>query len=171
MHRVGSKAHDNHGETIFMRRSQGFTLIELMIVVAIIAVIAAVAVPSMLRSRIQTNEAAAVASLRTVCQAELGFHSAKNRFADLTTLATEPPGNGISFLDNTWAGGVGGVVERQGYVFFMPPPDAADFLCYADPKTPGGTGTKWFRVDASSVIRWNSAARPADTDPTIDTPR
>ena len=73
-----------------------------MIVVAIIAIIAAIAIPNLLRSRMQTNESAAISNLRAINGAQTAFHSANSRytgvFADLTT-----PPSGPAFLDGDWA--------------------------------------------------------------------
>lgn len=100
-----------------MKRRHGFTLIELMIVVAIIAVIAAIAIPGMRRARIAANEANAIGSLRTISTAEIQFKNSGidttnsiNQYGDLDDLgASDPP-----FLDAVLANE--GAV-KAGYVF------------------------------------------------------
>ncbi len=146
-----------------MKSTRGFTLIEMMIVVAIIAIVAAIAIPGLIRSRLQTNEGAAIENLRTVCGAELGFNSVKCVFGDFGALTSEVDGTGTAYLNGNWADGV----ERQGYRFFMDTVSDGYFVCFADPKTPGVTGNRWFRVDPSGLIRYNAAARPSDVDPVI----
>ena len=148
-----------------METRRGFTLIELMIVVAIIAIIAAIALPSLLRSRVQTNEGAAIENLRSVSGAQFGYNAAKNQFGGFAALNSEIDGVGTAFLDSTWVEGR----EHQGYVFSMDKADATDFICYADPKQAGVTGVRWFRVDASGLIHWNSSSRPTTADPVIGT--
>ena len=137
-------------------RNKGFTLIELMIVVAIIAIIAAIAIPNLLRSRMQSNESAAIGNLRTVCGAQVAYASANNAytttFDDLTT-ATPP------FLDGSWG------VAKQGYTFAMAG-DTDNFTCNADPTTMATTGNKGFFVDSSGVIRYaDGAAADAASSP------
>lgn len=148
-----------------MKRTHGFTLIELMIVVGIIAILVAIAVPGLIRSRVQTNECAAIENLRSVSAAQIAFNAAKTQFAGFDTLTSEVDGAGTAFLNGTWTEGG----ERQGYRYSMESATQAQFVCFAEPAAPGTTGVRNFRVDASGLIRWNANGRPTDSDPVIGT--
>ena len=129
-------------------KNKGFTLIELMIVVAIIAIIAAIAIPNLLRSRMQSNESSAIGNLRTVMGAEVAYHAANSNyavtFAELT--GATPP-----YLDGDWT------KAKSGYNFTMGGA-ATNFTCNGDPVTPGTTGNRQFFTDASGVIRYATGA-------------
>ena len=134
------------------KNAHGFTLIELMIVVAIIAIIAAIAIPNLLRSRMQSNESAAVGNLRTVVASQTAYHSANfvytGDFADLTTATP-------AFLDGDWA------AAKSGYNYTMGG-DTSNFNCTASATSYGVTGGRGFYTDASGVIRYESGADATD---------
>lgn len=144
-----------------MGRQRGFTLIELMIVVAIIAIIAAIAIPNLMRSRIQANEASAIYNLRAIVSAQAGFFSASNRFAtefDELTTSTPP------YLNGDW-----GNTQRSGYEFAMEGEDA-DYTSHANASSYGITGVRGFFVDSSGIIRANQGADADETSPPISDP-
>jgi len=152
-----------------MKSEKGFTLIELMIVVAVIAIIAAIAIPNLLRSRMSANEAAAIGALRTISNAEVQFQSAGILDADADNVgdfALLGPATAVGTLANPVAGAepfvdnVLGSGTKSGYLFVIAPGNAGVgdeiYTATADPVTPGRTGVRRFFMDNSAVIRFTA---------------
>src|SRR6516162_10264856 len=104
-----------------MRRNRGFSLIELLIVVAIILIIAAMAVPSYLHSKIAANESSAVASIRSINTAQIAYNSAYPTAGFASSLSllsgttcTPPSSTGACLIDNLLATGT-----KSGYTFTL----------------------------------------------------
>jgi len=136
-----------------MRR--GFTLVEIMIVVAIIALLAAIAIPNLLRARHNANETAGIAALRTISTASESYRAAQTppEYPDaLTDLSGATP----PYLDASISSATGTNASRQGY-YFTYTGGTNTYNCLATPASSGVTGTRIFYVDQSGVIRLNAA--------------
>jgi len=170
-------------ENINVRKQKGFSLIELLIVVAIILIIAAIAIPNLLRSRIAANEASAVGSLRTINTAEVTYSStypATGFTQDLSTLgpgASSCSGGATStnacLLDEVLGcPAANSVCVKSGFSFLVTASAASPVSYYssnADP-TSAQTGTRHFFSDASGVIRYNTTCTAAQCATLNDSP-
>ncbi|HPO16337.1 MAG TPA: prepilin-type N-terminal cleavage/methylation domain-containing protein [Candidatus Hydrogenedentes bacterium] len=147
-----------------MRRMAGFTLIEMMIVIAIISILAAIAIPNMLRARIQANESAAIGNLRVIVGAQTGFCTSFGRFADsFDELVNPPPADSPKFLDGDWN------QPRNGYTYVMSAASGS-FQVNANAQEYGVTGDRGFYVDASGIIRFRTGADADSGCPPIGSP-
>jgi len=146
-----------------MRRHSGFTLIEMMLAVAVIAILLAIAVPNLMRNRLQANESSAIEHLRVIASAEVSYNAAHQSFGTLANLADESVGPGTGFLSSEWTEGF----QKAGYTFTMPLATDSNFICFADPIAQNVTGRRFFRVDASGIVRFSVAGQPNDTDTPI----
>jgi type IV pilus assembly protein PilA len=141
------------------KREKGFSLIELLIVVAIILIIAAIAIPNLLRSKMAANEASAVGSLRTLNTACVSYSTTYGTGypAALANLGPGAPATAATadLIDSVLASGT-----KSGYVFtyVSGAPVGGQIPTYtinANPVTVGTTGQRGFFTDQSGVIRAN----------------
>lgn len=140
----------------------GFTLVEIMIVIAIIVTLAAISIPIFLTSRINANETSAIVSCRTIQSACQSYymniipHTYPSALEDLISPNSDPP-----YLDTVLAINK----QKQGYRFEYAFNNSESFYVYADPITPGRTGNRYFFVDETGVTRARTGGRagPADT--------
>jgi type IV pilus assembly protein PilA len=154
-----------------VRKQKGFSLIELLIVVAIILIIAAIAIPNLIRSKMSANESSAVASMRTINTSCVEYSTTYNIGfpASLANLGTSGAASSASadLIDSVLAGSV-----KAGYVFTYTA-DAADvsgtinaYTITAVPSVPGATGTRTFFTDQTNVIRADSSGSGASVNST-----
>ena len=150
-------------------KQKGFSLIELLIVVAIILIIAAIAIPNLLRARISANEASSVASLRTMNTACITYNSTYGQYpADLQHLGPVPSGStpdstSADLLDSIL--GAAGTPQKSGYKFtYQLGTGNQTYSVNADPLVQNQTGIRGFFTDQSGVIRMNSTGAATATD-------
>ncbi|HXR33347.1 MAG TPA: prepilin-type N-terminal cleavage/methylation domain-containing protein [Verrucomicrobiae bacterium] len=158
------------------RKQTGFSLIELLIVVAIILILAAIAIPNLIQSRMTANEASAVQTLRDINTAE--------------SMYSVQFGAGFS-LDLPSLGGTSGASTstnallipdpvaqapntKDGFKFTYvvtasngPNGTPSNYTVNANPITAGSTGRRWFYTDESFIIRYNTTTTATVNDPAI----
>jgi len=137
---------------------RGFTLAEIMVVVAIVIVLLAIAMPNFLRSRVIANETAALANCRSINNASQLYHINQETYpASLSGLvepASDPP-----YIDSALASGY-----KQGYEFAYTLVDSGHFTLNANPTTSGLLRGRYFFMDESGIIRANSDGPAGPTD-------
>ena len=159
-----------------MKRQKGFSLIELLIVVAIILIIAAIAIPNLLRSRMAANQASAVGSLRTLVTANISYDSTYGvRFSPSLGALGGPAGAAAAncgqalLIDSVLSNaGAGNTSQKSGYTFTYVPgapytgplpagcvAGVNNFTVTAVPVVLNQTGQNSYCVDESGVVRFN----------------
>ena len=144
-------------------------------VIAVILIIASIAVPRLLRSKMAANEAAAASALRSICTVQVTYDATYNQgyAPSLSAMGPPPPGalatpTNAGLIDPVLASGI-----RNGYNFVYTPIDNAGtgkpdaFTINANPLSPGQTGERYFYADQTNVIRWALGAPAGPSSPPV----
>ncbi len=156
------------------KTSRAFSLIELLIVVAIIMIIAAIAIPNFLRSRMAANQASAIGSLRQICTAEVTYastygtgYSSMLSYLGPPSSGSAPTSVGADLVDAILAGS-GNSSTKSGYNFVYsvscPAFTCDSYQVNANPTTPNSTGVTFYYVDQTAVILQNTTGTATSAD-------
>lgn len=146
------------------RHSQGFSLIELLIVVAIILIIASIAIPNLLRSRMAANRAAAVSALRNIHNSQavyiLEFGNGRDYASSLAQLGPGTPCNATNAcLVDSRIGCASEPCAKSGYGFFLNSPAVSTYVAAATPTSWANTGEDNFcSTDSGTIHHQNGGA-------------
>src|SRR3989338_1569146 len=143
-----------------LEEKPGFTLNEIMLVVAVISVLVLLAAPNFLRSRMTSNETVALSSLKTIYSGCQLYYNNNEGYpsAGLQDLANSSP----SYIDSALGSGT-----KQGYQFIYLFIDANHFTVNANPVAPGRTGDRYFFIDETGVIHAATGAAATVNDPAV----
>lgn len=139
-----------------------FTLIEIIVALSILLILAVLVVPNILRTRINSNEIAAVSNLTSLGKAIQEYYMNNSykypqRLEDLMSPNSSPPYISNDFLDSS----------KSGYVYAYVYIDEDNFNVLVSPKSPGKTGVKYFYLDESGIIRQKEGGQAGGSDPAV----
>jgi type IV pilus assembly protein PilA len=155
------------------RKQQGFSLVELLIVVSVILIIAAIAIPNFIKSKMRANEAAAVQNLRTVTTANtvylttygIGYSTNLTNLSGNTLIVDA---NNAGLIDSVLASGV---KSGYSYTYTVTARDilgqAVGYSITADPISVGATGERYFYTDQSAILRFSTTGTATASDSAI----
>jgi len=143
---------------IFIDRKKAFTLVEIMVVLLIVSLLASLAIPQMLRSRMNANETAAIGAMRHIsnsCQVYYNNVSPHtyppNGLSDLT-----PPASNPSYINTRLAAAINAASAKQGYYYVYTLIDSETFTLLGRPSRPNRTGVRIFYINEIGVMTYTT---------------